>query len=97
MGVITTLSMATYFIMGANFITGAIVAILGTMFLVLLAVGHCEKKQNLKKYSPLPLVMAMIIIVCGNVWALFALLAQVLLSLYFVKPARLVEEMNDMS
>ena len=97
LGFITVMSMVVYFFMGANIETAALVAILGALYPVLLAVGHKKGNPTVKKYSVVPLMIAAIIVLFGNIWAMFVLLAQTLFNLYYIKPATLVEEIDDMA
>lgn len=93
---IATCAMVLYFVFGANVLTAALLALLGAACPIIYTFGLKREDQKLKKYSVFPAIIAAVIIICGNGWALFVLAAQAIISLLFVEPAALAEEMDNM-
>lgn len=93
---IFTCAMVAYWVFGANILTSAIVAFLAALCPVIYTIGLKKGDRRTRKLSVFPAVIAAVIIICGNGWALLILAAQAFSSLLFVEPAALAEEMDNM-
>lgn len=72
-------------------------AILGTVSGVLFVMGNYKKSKNIVRWACLPLLMAMILAIIGNLWLAVVLIIHIMAILVFINPAKLENEANNMA
>lgn len=84
-------AMVGYYMFNANIITALVVALLATSAILLFSL----KNQVMSKYGVAAIVIAAVIIIFGNIWALSVLMSQIILMLVFISPDDLRKEIDE--